>query len=353
MVNQQLREYVKQQTQLGVSKDAIKSSLLGVGWGAADVAEVLGSPAAPVSAPSAVQLTTPVFSASTAAPGMARDVSAPKGAEKSPAISFGGMRPSASPAGIQPTTPSTPAGAASKPAPVSFPVAAASKPASFESQNKSAPFFSVKTQPVAQVFSQGSASPAAGASSVSGAAAAGKKSGNHIPLLIMGAVTALSLGAAGFFWWNGNTSSSAQTNTLMSENTGLTQQVAALTGKANDLTTKANTLEADNKTLSAEVAIFKTAGITVSGDVPVTVSGILSGGGKTQYAVTTPHGIMAYVKNWKDAKVDAALAPFVGKEVEIGGTHIPGYRDITVTSVNGQPIVAPAVSPATSTGATQ
>lgn len=168
----------------------------------------------------------------------------------------------------------------------------------------------------------------------------------------MGAVTALSLGAAGFLWWNGNSGSSAQTNSLTSENAGLTQQVAALTGKANDLTTKANTLEADNKTLSAEVDIFKTAGIVVSGEVPIVVDGILSGGGKTQYVVTTPHGITAYVKNSKDAKVDAALTPFVGKDVEIEGTHIAGYRDITVTSVNGQPLSAPATVATSSAGTT-
>lgn len=333
MVNQQLREYVKQQTQLGVSKDTMKSSLLGVGWSAADIAEVLSSPAASVSAPSAAMPTTPVISTSTAAPGMARDVSAPKVAEKSPAISFGGMRPSVSPAGIQPAAVSAPAVAANKSAPL-------------ESQNKSAPFFSVKAQPMAQTLSKVSASLAAPlsgiSSSVSGAGAAGKKGGHSLLLIVMGAVTALSLGTAGFLWWKGSSSSSAQTKTLISENTSLTQQVAALTGKANDLTTKANTLEADNKTLTAELSIFITAGAGSSGEVAITVRGTLAGGGKTQYVVTTPHGIMAYVKNWKDAKVDAALAPFAGKDIEIGGTHIPGYRDITVTSVNGQAIAAPA-----------
>src|SRR3989338_9770767 len=53
MVNPQLAEYVKQQIQLGVPKEAIKSTLVTSGWPEADVNEALGpSSAQPVAAAS-------------------------------------------------------------------------------------------------------------------------------------------------------------------------------------------------------------------------------------------------------------------------------------------------------------
>ncbi len=43
MVNQQLLDYIKQQTQVGVSKENIKTALLGIGWQAADIEETFGA----------------------------------------------------------------------------------------------------------------------------------------------------------------------------------------------------------------------------------------------------------------------------------------------------------------------
>ncbi|GEM_PF-655023 len=350
MVTQQLRDYVAQQTKLGVLKDAIKSSLLSVGWNDADVSEVLSSPAgAPAIAAFAAKApaTTgaPGMQAGTGTPGTAagspagitRDIAQPKMPEKmpekSPTISFGAMKPAPSSA--------LSASPVSSPSLSSSP--AASQPVSPASQNKANSFFATKIQPVAQVSANVSAGPAAqGMVSVAGAAPAGTKGGHSLPLIIMGAVTALSLGAAGFLFWKGSNNSNAQVTALTSENASLSGQVAALTGKVADQTTKANTLEADNKTLTAELGIFQTAGVGSSGDVAVTVRGTLAGGDKTQYSITTSHGIVVYVKNWKDSKADAALKPLVGKIIEIVGTHVPGYRDVTVASVNGAALAAPA-----------
>jgi hypothetical protein len=93
MVNQQLRDYVKQQTQLGVSKDALKSSLLGVGWSTADVTEVLGSPAAPASAPAAAAPGTPAAVSPSVAPGMSRIAPSSVFPSASPNISRGVSEP--------------------------------------------------------------------------------------------------------------------------------------------------------------------------------------------------------------------------------------------------------------------
>src|SRR3989338_2639570 len=66
MVNPQLAEYIKQQIQLGVPKEAIKSTLVTSGWPEADVNEALG--------PSSAQ---PAVSQPAAAPMAAASVSSP------------------------------------------------------------------------------------------------------------------------------------------------------------------------------------------------------------------------------------------------------------------------------------
>ena len=52
MQNQQLVDYIKQQLQGGVAKDAVKKALLEAGWPEADVAESMqaAAPAAPATA---------------------------------------------------------------------------------------------------------------------------------------------------------------------------------------------------------------------------------------------------------------------------------------------------------------
>jgi hypothetical protein len=65
MANQQLVDYIKQQVQLGVQKDAIKSTLLSSGWPEAEVADALQS-AAPAVAPAAQpQVTSDIFQPKT------------------------------------------------------------------------------------------------------------------------------------------------------------------------------------------------------------------------------------------------------------------------------------------------
>ncbi len=160
----------------------------------------------------------------------------------------------------------------------------------------------------------------------------------------MGVITIVSVGAAIYFAMKGGGSSQVSAQTSADAQ----NQIASLTTKISGLNGQITSLQAESTEVKSELSIFATAN-AAAGVVPATVMGMLAGDSKTQYTVTTPYGIVAYVKNYKDAKVAAALAPLVGTNVQITGTHIPGYRDITVTAVNGQPISAPAAAAPTST----
>lgn len=69
MINQQLVDYIKQQLQLGVSKEGIKNTLITSGWPEADVSEAMASlepkAAAPAAAPAASQVTSDIFQPKT------------------------------------------------------------------------------------------------------------------------------------------------------------------------------------------------------------------------------------------------------------------------------------------------
>ena len=67
----------------------------------------------------------------------------------------------------------------------------------------------------------------------------------------------------------------------------------------------------------------------------VSTKGMLSGGGKNAYVITTQYGVKASVKNSADNTVDAALQPLVGQMIQFAGTFIPGTPAITLTNVNG------------------
>ena len=76
----------------------------------------------------------------------------------------------------------------------------------------------------------------------------------------------------------------------------------------------------------------------------------LVGQAKGIYNLTTINGLVLSVKNSKDAKLDFSLKPFIGANVELAGTHIPGAYDITVQMVNGSELQsAPTSTPPTAT----
>ncbi|MDO8516428.1 MAG: hypothetical protein Q7S28_04200 [bacterium] len=80
----------------------------------------------------------------------------------------------------------------------------------------------------------------------------------------------------------------------------------------------------------------------VGAENTVTVKGTLGAaflGNAVRYAIyDIPSGLFIPIVNSSDVSVDAALKPLLETAVTVSGTHAPGSREITVTSVNGSPL---------------
>jgi cell division protein FtsB len=277
MINQQLVDYVKQQMQAGIAKDAVRKALSDAGWPPADVddslkaAEPVGSvqPSGAMAGMSAAQTTV------------------------NPVVAMGGVES----------------------------VIKASSPTSSSDKFFSNP---ASSKVSSDYDDDGEDHPQA------------KKF--VISMAVMGAVILVLAGALAFVYFNLNgqleaAQSGGSGNTIQVAD--LQQQVAQLTAANGDLTSRSQALDADNQDLASELGFFVPATSTTS--VSSTVKGVLSGNASTTFALMTPHNIKIIVLNSKDAKVSAALAPLSGATttVILAGTHLAGSTNLTVTSVNG------------------
>ncbi len=123
---------------------------------------------------------------------------------------------------------------------------------------------------------------------------------------------------------------------------GLTSQLDNLTKQKNDSDLEIAELASENKKTLSKLSLLSffivPAGASSSESMEFVLKGTLAGGGKLLYTVTSNEGIKVSIKNSADAKVEAALKDLVGKEVEIGGTHVPKSFSVDVASVNGAAI---------------
>ena len=304
MVQDQLVEYVSSQMKAGVSRDAIKAALAGVGWVAADVEDTL---------------------------------------KKVEGASKPGMSTSAAPVSAMPSSTVSSMGASS-PKSVIASVGGVQKSSGMQSIRMSdLVSASTTTGPVMGVAPMG-VSPKSTAPKMESVVKTGTPRGGNIIMMIVGIVVILALaGVAGFLYF---------------QNTGLAAKVAALGGQSTDvasqisgLNTQVQALSASNTALAAQVAALTAQNADLMNDlsfvaVPpgasstasstVSVSGTLTGG-KSSYTLATARGVVVSVANAKDAKVAAALTPFVGSTstVQLTGTHVAGSQYIIVTAVNG------------------
>ncbi|KKW47861.1 MAG: hypothetical protein UY99_C0021G0002 [Parcubacteria group bacterium GW2011_GWA1_59_11] len=322
MVNPQLAEYIKQQIQLGVPKEAIKSTLVTSGWPEADVNEALG--------PSSAQ---PAVSQPAAAPMAAASVSSPAiSSAAKPAISA----PTAVTGGSSPVTRDIFK-------PKNEPVFGVKPMANAKPETKTdvKPFES-KIQPMTSSDPNVFIAPDA-------ASYSSRSSRSWILPGVLGVLFVVSAGAAAYFFLQ-TQGLKGEGGILPSPDGGSDQQVSALTSERDQLQGQIAALTDENKDLAAQLAIFATpAGATTTA---FTLSGTLSGGDKVSYVLTTARSVAFSVKNSKDAKVIAALKPVVGRTVELSGTYTPGSKDLTVTAVNGTPVNPPAPPAGTSTTTT-
>ncbi len=320
-VNQQLKDYISQQLKLGVSKDVVKSTLLGAGWSESDVSEAMAS----VESPAVSQSVSPAAAGETKPVEQAQPVTNPsetvgtvKSLEVKPEIK-------------------TPAAGSEKIPPASFVTSdifrAKDEPLFQPKETAQKPSLADKPQII----------------SVNEKAAKTAPRQFVLPL-ILGILLLASLAAAGFFYYQ-NSGSQDQINSLSQENSSLRNQLSAFSNDKSNLTSQISSLNDTINELKNELSIFAIVG-TSTAELPVTVKGILSTGGRAGYSLTTANNIVVYVKNSKDAKVEAALKPLVGSELAIGGTHSTGSSSITVTTINGQPLELFGQQQSTSTPAT-
>ncbi len=309
MIQDQLVDYIASQVKLGVSRDSIKTALVGVGWAAQDVEDTfkkVEQPAAGIQQPAAAAPQQP-------------------GASGQPAASVG-----------QPAATASRQPAAAQVIRVSDLVSASLTPTVLSSPSRS------NAQKVSPGMMQGKmgAAPAMGEAS--------KKRMGKSAYIMIGLILVLA-GVSAYLYFE-NSSLSSQMNSQGAQNQGSASQVASLNNQVQALTASSTVLTAQIAELSAQVQELQEdlsffmvpAGDSASVPVAVTVSGTLSGG-KPTYVVTTLEGVKVTVKNSSNADVQAALAPLLGASstVEISGTHNPGVASVTVSDVNGQPVTPP------------
>jgi hypothetical protein len=169
----------------------------------------------------------------------------------------------------------------------------------------------------------------------------------------------LFAGAAGYLWYQNQNLKNAAVAAATTEapvpaldTAGLQAQVATLTQDRDALTLKVGDLTNQLNDLSGQLSAFAVPQPGAPVEVPITVQGVIGGGGKSAYTVLTNKNILFTIKNSKDPKVVAILQPALTAPAIISGTHVIGSRDITVVTVNGTLIVAPPVATSTVTTTT-
>jgi len=298
--NQQLKDYITQQTKLGVSKETMKSALLGAGWNEGDVSQAIAEyesglqSAAPISSAqpvSSVQQPSSVQSPVTQSPVSSAGVSAPATKPMSTFVTSDIFQPKGeavfkSTAGIQPG-PQT------------------QKPQTVSINNES---------PV--------------------------KKGGKIVTIALGVVSVILLGGNVYFYFQNNgLRSQVVTPGAAGPDSAVAQQAAQITSLTADKDNLTQQISSFNKTiadLTSQLSIFEPASTSSITSVSFDVSGILGGGGKVLYSLTTSKNIVLTVKNSKDADIEAVLKLLTGKQIELAGTHQPGSVQLTVATINGQ-----------------
>jgi len=328
MIQNQLIDYISSQLKLGISKDVIKTSLVGAGWPMADIDETMqhldsggGKTAQPVVAASVAAVSAkPAVAA-------ASKMQDPQTIRMSDLISTSDSAKSFA----------------------GFPDAKATKePAKEIKIEKSAasPIAGPAMQPV-------TAKPVAAAAmpmeAMTMTAKPAGKSGLIMKIVSI-ALIVIFAGLSGFLFF--------QNNNLMTKLSALNMQSAKVTADLAAIKTSMNSsstgmseqvadLTAQNADLLLNLSFYAIPPAAPIAPSKVLLAGAISGGGKTPFVVTTKYGAKITVQNSKDAKVVAWLTPFVGTSTVVSGTYAPGTPAMTAV-----PPEAPAAVPVIATTTT-
>lgn len=279
-VNQQLKDYIVQQTKLGVSRDAIKSALASAGWNEADITQAFSEIE---TAPPEIQPAKPSPMVKTVETQPVSFVTSDIFKAKGDSI----FKPEASPSSVFPEKPKI--------------------------------------------------------VSVDGK---GKRSLPGIPAkIVVGLIIVASVGGNAYLFLQ-NKSASSQIDSLNKINAGLQSDRGSVSKERDSLSSEVNSLNGTITELNNQLSIFAAQPTnSSSGIISFKVKGTV-GVSKTQYFVTTPQSVVFYVKNSTDPAVSSALKLFVGKEIEIAGTHQAVSPQLIIVTIKGK-------SPAEAAGALQ
>ncbi len=288
MQNQQLVDYIKQQLQGGVQKDAVKKALLDAGWPQADVddsvkaAEPAGAAAAATTSPA------------VASPGFNLAAS----------MTAGGQGAQKGAADVKSFAPKETA---------------------------------IKSFGTPDGQDDDGEKP--------------RHSWTRIAMSVMGAVIVILLGAMGYVYYSLNgkiSAASGESASAAGQAQTLQQQLLKFTDDNAALSSQIATLRQENQGVMDELLFFSpdkdpAADYSLTGAI---------GGTTGAYTLTTAHHILISVKNSKDAKVIAALGPLVGQNAMLTGKRTPGIPEITISAVNGAALVAATTTPPAATSST-
>jgi len=291
MPNQQLLEYIKEQSKAGIAADVIKSTLLSAGWSEMEVSEAMRPPASPAA---------PAMPSATAASEPFRPKDPLPAEPRRTVITTDVLQPKGDPL-FDPVKD----------------MQATGKPLNL----KDIKSFDAKSAPATSTISTESGFP--------------KK------FMAISAILLLLAGGAGVFAYMQFSKAgdlTAQISALGSEKDSLNNQVTNLNSNVNGLSADIQALRSENADLASQLALFAIpSGAPVATPLDITFKGTLAQG-RNFYSVTNDKGVVVYIKNYSAI---GKLAELVKTEITITGTHLPGSRDITVTAVNGETIAAP------------
>jgi hypothetical protein len=115
-------------------------------------------------------------------------------------------------------------------------------------------------------------------------------------------------------------------------------QIQSLTKALNEIQPQISILKNENNLLKEESMDLQNQLLLFSqstSSLDVTLNGkILLD--KNQYVLKTNKDIIVFIKNSKDAKVREVLNSFVDSEVKVFGQRTPGLREITIKTINNQ-----------------
>lgn len=315
--NQQLKDYIVEQTKLGVSKDTVKSALLEAGWKEGDISQAVAEAESRPQEMASLKPTLPIQPVEQAKPLQSAQQTQP----------FQPAKPSEISQESKPVSMSGFSNPTKKDSPVPFITSDIFQPKGesvFQSSGAKSqtPSNSPETKPQVISIKQNNKS---GAGTI----------GGKILSISLVVVSIILLGGNVYFFLQ-NSALQTQLNVSKQENVSFSSQLSSLANDKNSLTGQITSLNQTISDLDNQLSLYTwPSNVSQTQELPVTIKGILGGGGRALYFLTTNKSLMVNVKNSKDLRVDEVLKPLLGTQVEVSGTHLVKSDSVTVTTVNG------------------